>query len=69
MILWTGGETARAVLDAVAAAGIRLLGEVEPGVPLGTAAGWRDLPVVTKSRGIGYRAIPCTLSSGASRVK
>src|SRR5580693_3998765 len=31
----TGGETARALLDAAGAAGIRLLGEVEPGVPLG----------------------------------
>jgi D-threonate/D-erythronate kinase len=49
----TGGETARALLDAAGAAGIRLLGEVEPGVPLGTAVGWRDLPVVTKAGAFG----------------
>ena len=49
----TGGETARALLDAVGAAGIRLLGEVEPGVPLGTAVGWRDLPIVTKAGAFG----------------
>jgi 4-hydroxythreonine-4-phosphate dehydrogenase len=49
----TGGETARAVLDGVGAAGIRLLGEVEPGVPLGTAVGWRDLPIVTKAGAFG----------------
>jgi 4-hydroxythreonine-4-phosphate dehydrogenase len=49
----TGGETARALLDAVGAAGIRLLGEVEPGVPLGAAVGWRDLPIVTKAGAFG----------------
>jgi D-threonate/D-erythronate kinase len=52
-LLCTGGETARAVLDAAGAAGIRLLGEVEPGVPLGTAVGWGDLPVVTKAGAFG----------------
>ena len=49
----TGGETARALLDAAGAAGIRLLGEVEPGVPLGTALGWRNLPIVTKAGAFG----------------
>lgn len=49
----TGGETARALLDAAGAAGIRLLGEVEPGVPLGTVLGWRDLPIVTKAGAFG----------------
>jgi D-threonate/D-erythronate kinase len=52
-LLCTGGETARALLDAAGAAGIRLLGEVEPGVPLGRAVGWRDLPVVTKAGAFG----------------
>ena len=49
----TGGETARALLNAAGAAGIRLLGEVEPGVPLGTAEGWGDLPVITKAGAFG----------------
>jgi uncharacterized protein YgbK (DUF1537 family) len=49
----TGGETARALLDAVGAVGIRLVGEVEPGVPIGTAVGWRDLPIVTKAGAFG----------------
>ena len=35
----TGGETARAVLQAAGIAGIRLGGEVEPGVPWGTTGG------------------------------
>jgi uncharacterized protein YgbK (DUF1537 family) len=26
---------------------------VEPGVPLGTALGWRDLPIVTKAGAFG----------------
>jgi len=33
-LVLTGGDTARAVLDALGAAGIELLGEVEPGVPI-----------------------------------
>jgi D-threonate/D-erythronate kinase len=49
----TGGETARALLDAVGAAGIRLLGEVEPGVPIGTCVGWREMPIVTKAGAFG----------------
>ncbi len=49
----TGGETARALLNAAGAAGIRLLGEVEPGVPMGTAEGWGDLPVITKAGAFG----------------
>lgn len=49
----TGGETARALLNAAGAAGIRLFGEVEPGVPLGTAEGWGDLPVITKAGAFG----------------
>ena len=49
----TGGETARALLNAAGAAGIRLRGEVEAGVPLGTAEGWQDLPVITKAGAFG----------------
>ncbi len=52
-IFLTGGETARALLNAAGAAGIRLVGEIEPGVPLGTAEGWGDLPIITKAGAFG----------------
>jgi uncharacterized protein YgbK (DUF1537 family) len=52
----TGGETARAVLDAVGISGIRLAGEVEPGVPLGTGeggGGYARIPIITKAGAFG----------------
>jgi D-threonate/D-erythronate kinase len=49
----TGGETARALLTAAGAVGIRLVGEVEPGVPLGRTEGWHNLPIVTKAGAFG----------------
>jgi D-threonate/D-erythronate kinase len=50
----TGGETARAVLDAWQVRGLRVLGEVDTGVPFSVAEGWvRRLPVVTKAGGFG----------------
>lgn len=49
----TGGETARALLNAIGAVGIRLVCEVEPGVPLGTVEGWHNLPIVTKAGAFG----------------
>ena len=49
----TGGETVRALLTAAGAAGIRLVGEVEPGVPMGTVEDWHDLPIVTKAGAFG----------------
>lgn len=51
----TGGETARAVLGLAGISGLRLVGEIEPGVPLGMAAGLRGvpLPVVTKAGAFG----------------
>jgi D-threonate/D-erythronate kinase len=49
----TGGETARALLTAAGAVGIRLVGEVEAGVPLGTMEGWHNLPIVTKAGAFG----------------
>jgi uncharacterized protein YgbK (DUF1537 family) len=55
-IVVTGGETARALLAAAGVAGLRLAGEVEPGVPLGIALGSGPacgLPVVTKAGAFG----------------
>ena len=51
----TGGETARAMLCAMHYSGLRLLGEVEPGVPLSIASGPRALPVITKAGAFGSR--------------
>jgi uncharacterized protein YgbK (DUF1537 family) len=52
-LVLTGGETARAVLSSVGAAGIRILGEIEPGVPIGWTMGALALPVVTKAGAFG----------------
>ena len=50
----TGGETARAVLDALGIHRLRLLGEVEPGLPFSVADCWsRPLPVITKAGAFG----------------
>ena len=50
----TGGETARAVFEAWGIGALRIMGEVEPGLPYSVAAGWRRaLPVLTKAGGFG----------------
>lgn len=55
-VVATGGETARAVLDTLGIGRLRLLGEVEPGLPFSVSAGWtRPLPVLTKAGGFGSR--------------
>jgi 4-hydroxythreonine-4-phosphate dehydrogenase len=52
-LVCTGGETARAVLSACGAHGLRLVGEVEPGVPLGITLGGPTLTVITKAGAFG----------------
>lgn len=49
----TGGETARAVLQAFGATGLRLVGELEAGVPASVTDDWRGLPVITKAGAFG----------------
>jgi 4-hydroxythreonine-4-phosphate dehydrogenase len=50
----TGGETARAVLDALGIHRLRLLGEVEPGLSFSVADCWaRPLPIITKAGAFG----------------
>ena len=50
----TGGETARAILDAWGIRQLRLLGEVEPGLPWSVTEGWRRaLIVLTKAGSFG----------------
>jgi uncharacterized protein YgbK (DUF1537 family) len=50
----TGAQTARAVCDALGIAGIELVGEIEPGVPLGRTAGG-ELDVVARAGAFGDR--------------
>jgi D-threonate/D-erythronate kinase len=50
----TGGETARSILDAWGIQRLRLLGEVEPGLPWSIAEGWRrPLIILTKAGSFG----------------
>jgi D-threonate/D-erythronate kinase len=55
-LIATGGETARAVLAMSDITSLRLLREVEPGVPLAVSTGAREIPVITKSGSFGNRA-------------
>jgi D-threonate/D-erythronate kinase len=52
-LVLTGGATAVGVARRLGAAGIRLEGEVEAGIPMGALIGPRPYPVVTKAGGFG----------------
>ena len=52
-VILTGGDTARAVCRHLGATGIRLLDEMEPGVPVGTLTGAASLLTVTKAGAFG----------------
>ncbi len=54
-LVLTGGETAIAVVEALQAAGLRLAGEVEPGLAAGTLSGgpFDGLVTITKAGGFG----------------
>jgi len=52
-LVLTGGATAVGVARRLGASGIRLEGEVEKGVPMGTLIGPSPYPVVTKAGGFG----------------
>lgn len=54
-VISTGGETARAILSAMGSKGLRLVGEIESGVPLSVAAGIKPIPVITKAGAFGSR--------------
>ena len=49
----TGGETARALLGRLGVHGLRLVEEVEPGMPLALTQGARAVPAITKAGGFG----------------
>jgi uncharacterized protein YgbK (DUF1537 family) len=65
-VVATGGETACALLTRLGVHGIRLVDEVEPGVPLGVSIGARRMPVVTKAGAFGDAA---TLARCLARLK
>jgi uncharacterized protein YgbK (DUF1537 family) len=54
-VVLTGGATAREVSHRLGATGLRLRGEVAPGIPVGTmeAGVWHGVTVVTKAGGFG----------------
>src|SRR5919107_2607196 len=52
-LILTGGATAVRVARRLGASGIRLEGEVDAGVPMGSLIGPRPYPVVTKAGGFG----------------
>jgi D-threonate/D-erythronate kinase len=49
----TGGETARSVLVKAGVTGLKMKGEIEPGVPFGLSVGEIEFPVVTKAGAFG----------------
>jgi uncharacterized protein YgbK (DUF1537 family) len=49
----TGGETAAALLNRLGVGGLRLVDEIEPGIPLGLTLGEFSVPAVTKAGGFG----------------
>ncbi|WP_278247642.1 nucleotide-binding domain containing protein, partial [Teichococcus deserti] len=61
----TGGETACALLTYLGVHGIRLLEEVEPGVPLGITEGALAIPVMTKAGAFGHEG---TILNSLSRL-
>jgi len=65
-LLATGGDIARAVLGALGASGLHLVGEVETGVPIGIADRQPPLPVVTKAGAFGSAQ---TLLRGRAALK
>ena len=54
-IVLTGGATARAVCGRLGVDALRILGELQPGIPVGTLDGghWHGVTVVTKAGGFG----------------
>lgn len=52
-LVLTGGDTAVGVARGLGASGIRLVGEVGAGIPVGTLVGPRSYTVVTKAGGFG----------------
>jgi uncharacterized protein YgbK (DUF1537 family) len=65
-VVATGGDTAAALLKHWGIGGLRLIGEVEPGVPIGFAVGARPLVVALKAGGFGSEG---TLAAARAAVR
>jgi uncharacterized protein YgbK (DUF1537 family) len=54
-VVLTGGATAREVSHRLGVHGLRVSGELQPGIPFGSLEGgiWDSMPVVTKAGGFG----------------
>jgi 4-hydroxythreonine-4-phosphate dehydrogenase len=52
-VISTGGETTRAILSVFGVTSLRVVGEVETGIPLSVARGERPIPVVSKAGAFG----------------
>ena len=65
-LVMTGGDTASAVLARLGVHALRLVAEVEPGVPLGMTVGPLALPFVTKAGAFGDEA---TLARCLARLR
>lgn len=51
----SGGDTARRIVDHLDGSGIRLIGETEPGIPVGMLTAHASMPFITKAGGFGGR--------------
>lgn len=49
----TGGETTHAILSAFKSTGLRMLDEIQPGIPLSITLGPRTFPIITKAGAFG----------------
>jgi len=65
-IVATGGDTANALCNALAAQALEILGEVEAGIPVMRILGERPLPLVTKAGGFGS---PAAIGESLAKVK
>ncbi|WP_105404691.1 MULTISPECIES: four-carbon acid sugar kinase family protein [Neorhizobium] len=52
-ILLTGGDTAESILRELEVGSLELLGEIEPGVPIGRVTGSNPIGIITKAGGFG----------------
>jgi uncharacterized protein YgbK (DUF1537 family) len=65
-IVATGGDTANALCNALGAAALEILGEVEAGIPIMRLLGEQSLPLVTKAGGFGS---PAAIGDALVKVK
>jgi uncharacterized protein YgbK (DUF1537 family) len=65
-IVATGGDTANALCNALGAQALKILSEVEAGIPIMRLLGEQSLPLVTKAGGFGS---PAAIQAALEKVK